>query len=113
MIIQATVSFSQIGARKRIKEKTERDDYGRSDCRFRQGGKQGRFKYGRSYRGYRKLEIIGKGLEVIGNAAVAWATAFGFIYVVGILSKTFLIFMDKAKIEDFKNWFKFWEKTGL
>jgi hypothetical protein len=59
------------------------------------------------------MEAIGLGLEALGHAVGAWATAFGFIYVVGILSKTFLIYMDKAKIEDFKNWFKFWEKTGL
>ena len=37
----------------------------------------------------------------------AWATAFGFIYVVGIAAKTFLIYMDKAKVEDFKGWFDF------
>jgi hypothetical protein len=59
------------------------------------------------------MEILGQGLDAIGNAIGAWATAFGFVYVVGILSKTFLIYMNKAKIEDFKNWFKFWEKTGL
>lgn len=51
------------------------------------------------------MEAIGLGLQVIGSAVGAWATAFGFIYVVGILSKTFLIFMDKEKNEDFKDWF--------
>ena len=59
------------------------------------------------------MEIIGLGLQAIGRAVGAWATAFAFVYIIGILSKTFLIYMDKGKNEDFKNWFKFWEKRGL
>lgn len=60
------------------------------------------------------MEILGLGLQAIGSAVGAWATAFGFIYVVGILSKTFLIFMNKGKNEDFKNWFNmFGGKRGL
>lgn len=60
------------------------------------------------------MEAIGLGLQAIESAIGAWATAFGFIYVVGILSKTFLIFMDKGKNEDFKNWFNmFGGKRGL
>ena len=59
------------------------------------------------------MEAIDLGLQAFGHAVGVWATAFGMIYVIGILSKTFLIYMDKAKIEDFKSWFKFWEKTGL
>lgn len=53
------------------------------------------------------MEILGQGLIAIGNAIGEWATAFGFIYVFGISSKTFLIYTDKAKIEDFKGWFDF------
>ena len=56
------------------------------------------------------MEIIGLGLQAIGSAVGAWATAFGFIYVVGILSKTFLIFMDKGKNEDFKDWFSIFNR---
>lgn len=60
------------------------------------------------------MEIIGLGLQAIGSAVGHWATAFGFIYVVGILSKTFLIFMDKGKNEDFKDWFNiFNRKRGM
>lgn len=60
------------------------------------------------------MEAIGLGLQAIGSAVGVWATAFGFIYVVGILSKTFLIFMDKGKNEDFKNWFNmFNNKKGI
>lgn len=43
----------------------------------------------------------------IGKAIGAWATAYAFIYIVGIGTKTFLIFTDKAKVEDLKNWFDF------
>lgn len=60
------------------------------------------------------METIGLGLQAIGSAVGAWATAFGFIYVVGILSKTFLIYTDKGKESDFKNWFNmFGNKRGL
>ena len=60
------------------------------------------------------MEALGLGLQAIGSAVGAWATAFGFIYVVGILSKTFLIYTDKGKNEDFKNWFNmFGNKRGL
>ena len=53
------------------------------------------------------MDILGQGLIAIGSAVGAWATAFGFIYIVGIAAKTFLIYMDKAKVEDFKGWFDF------
>ena len=49
------------------------------------------------------MEAIGLGLQAFGHAVGVWATAFGMIYVIRILSKTFLIYMDKAKIEDFKS----------
>ena len=53
------------------------------------------------------MEIIGQGLMAIGKAVVAWATAYGFIYVAGIGTKTFLIYTGKAKVEDLKGWFDF------
>ena len=59
------------------------------------------------------MEILGLGLQAIGHAVGACATAFGFVYTVGIISKTFLIFMDKGSEEQLKNWFKFWEKKGF
>ena len=43
------------------------------------------------------MEVIGLGLQAIGSAVGAWATAFGFIYVVGILSKTFNIYEQRKK----------------
>lgn len=53
------------------------------------------------------MEIIGQGLIAIGKAVAAWATAYGFIYVAGIGTKTFLIYTGKAKVEDLKGWFDF------
>lgn len=53
------------------------------------------------------MEIIGQGLMAIGKAVAAWAMAYGFIYVVGIGTKTFLIYTGKAKVEDLKGWFDF------
>ena len=43
----------------------------------------------------------------IGKAVGAWATAYAFIYVIGIGTKTFLIYTGKAKVEELKNWFDF------
>ena len=43
----------------------------------------------------------------IGKAVAAWATAYGFIYVAGIGTKTFLIYTGKVKVEDLKGWFDF------
>lgn len=53
------------------------------------------------------MEIIGQGLMAIGKAIGAWATAYGFIYVAGIGTKTFLIYTGKAKVEELKGWFDF------
>lgn len=53
------------------------------------------------------MEIIGQGLMAIGKVVAAWATAYGFIYVAGIGTKTFLIYTGKAKVEDLKGWFDF------
>ena len=58
------------------------------------------------------MEIIGQGLMAIGKAVAAWATAYGFIYVAGIGTKTFLIYTGKAKVEDLKGWFDFGKKGG-
>lgn len=59
------------------------------------------------------MEAIGIGLQAIGSAVGAWATAFGFVYVIGILTKTFLIYTGKGEKADFNNWFKFWGNKGL
>lgn len=53
------------------------------------------------------MEVLGQGLMAIGKAIGAWATAYAFIYIVGIGTKTFLIYTGKAKVEDLKDWFKF------
>jgi hypothetical protein len=53
------------------------------------------------------MEIIGQGLIAIGEAAGAWATAWAFIYIAGIGTKTFLIYTGKAKVEELKDWFNF------
>ena len=65
------------------------------------------------------MELIGQGLIAIGEAVGAIAAAIGMIYITGIITKTFLIFTEKAKVEDLKDWFKFriWDgvfgKRGL
>jgi hypothetical protein len=53
------------------------------------------------------MEIIGQGLIAIGEATGAWATAWAFIYIIGIGTKTFLIYTGKAKVEELKDWFNF------
>jgi hypothetical protein len=53
------------------------------------------------------MEIIGQGLMAIGTAIGAWATAYAFIYIAGIGTKTFLIYTGKAKVEELKDWFNF------
>lgn len=53
------------------------------------------------------MEIIGQGLLAIGEAAGVWATAWAFIYIIGIGTKTFLIYTGKAKVEELKDWFNF------
>ncbi len=53
------------------------------------------------------MEIIGQGLMAIGTAIGAWATAYAFIYIAGIGTKTFLIYTGKAKVEELKGWFDF------
>ena len=58
------------------------------------------------------MEAIGMGLQAIGKAIGAWATAYAFIYIAGIGTKTFLIYTGKAPIEAFKDWFKFRDGGG-
>ena len=53
------------------------------------------------------MEVLGQGLMAIGKAIGAWATAYAFIYVAGIGTKTFLIYTGKAKVDELKDWFKF------
>ena len=53
------------------------------------------------------MEIIGDGLIAIGKAVSGIASAWATIYVVGIGTKTFLIYTGKAKVEDLKGWFDF------
>ena len=53
------------------------------------------------------MEIVGEGLKALGYAVGAWATAYGFIYSIGIIAKTFLIYTEKATNEQLKNWFDF------
>ena len=56
------------------------------------------------------MEVIASAIEALGKAAVAWATTYGFIYVVGIGTKTFLIYTDKIKADECRNWFDFFNK---
>lgn len=58
------------------------------------------------------MEAIGMGLEAIGKGVAACASAVGWIYVVGFLCKTFLIYMDKATPESLKDWFKLRNNSG-
>jgi hypothetical protein len=58
------------------------------------------------------MEIIGEGLKAIGSAVGAIATAYAFIYIAGIGTKTFLIYTGKTTAEEMKNWFDFVKKGG-
>lgn len=58
------------------------------------------------------MEIIGEGLKALGGAVGAIATAYAFIYIAGIGTKTFLIYTGKATAEELKNWFDFVKKGG-
>lgn len=59
------------------------------------------------------MELFGQGLIAVGGAIGDIAAAVGMIYIVGIISKTFLIYTDKAKAEDLKDWLKFRIWDGL
>ena len=58
------------------------------------------------------MEVIGSGLTAIGSAVGAIATAYAFIYIAGIGTKTFLIYTGKATAEELKSWFDFVKKGG-
>jgi hypothetical protein len=59
------------------------------------------------------MEIIGEGLIAIGEAISGIVSAWATIYIVGIGAKTFLIYTDKCKVEDLKDWFDFgFKKNG-
>lgn len=53
------------------------------------------------------MEIIGEGLIAIGKAVSGIASAWATIYVVGIGTKTFLIYTGRATADQLKNWFDF------
>ena len=53
------------------------------------------------------MEIIGEGLVAIGKAVSGIASAWATIYVVGIGTKTFLIYTGRATADQLKNWFDF------
>ena len=51
--------------------------------------------------------IIGNGLIAIGKAIGGIASAYATIYVVGIGTKTFLIYTGRATADQLKDWFNF------
>ena len=53
------------------------------------------------------MEIIGEGLIAIGKAVSGIASAWATIYVVGIGTKTFLIYTGRATADQLKDWFNF------
>ena len=61
------------------------------------------------------MEILASAIVALGKAISAWATAYAFIYIAGITSKTFLIYTEKAKVDELTNWFDFGfgKKNGL
>lgn len=59
------------------------------------------------------MEIIGEGLIAIGGAISGIASAWATIYIVGIGTKTFLIYSGRATVEQLKDWFNFgFKKSG-
>ena len=61
------------------------------------------------------MEIIGEGLIAVGKAVSGIASAWATIYVVGIGTKTFLIYTGRATADQLKDWFdfRFKRKGGL
>ncbi len=53
------------------------------------------------------MEAIGLGLQALGKSIGTCATAYAFVYIIGIGCKTFLIYTGKASIDSFKDWLKF------
>lgn len=59
------------------------------------------------------MEILGEGFIAIGKAVSGIASAWATIYVVGIGTKTFLIYTGRATADQLKNWFDFgWRRNG-
>ena len=58
------------------------------------------------------MEALGLGLQSLRKSIGTVAVSIGWIYVIGIGCKTVLIYTGKARIEDFKDWFKFKDKSG-
>ena len=53
------------------------------------------------------MEVLGEGLIAIGKAVSGIASAWAAIYVVGIGTKTFLIYTGRATADQLKDWFDF------
>ena len=53
------------------------------------------------------MEIIGEGLIAVGKAVSGIASAWATIYVMGIGTKTFLIYTGRATADQLKDWFDF------
>ena len=53
------------------------------------------------------MDIINEGLIAIGKAVSGIASAWATIYVVGIGTKTFLIYTGRATADQLKDWFNF------
>jgi hypothetical protein len=53
------------------------------------------------------MEILGEGLMAIGKAVSGIASAWATIYVVGIGTKTFLIYTGRVTADQLKDWFDF------
>lgn len=51
------------------------------------------------------MDAVGIGLQALGGAVGSVAAAFAWVYVVGFACKTLLIFADRAKSDDLKDWF--------
>lgn len=46
----------------------------------------------------------------LAQAICVCARAWASVYIIGILTKTFLIYMNKVPLDSFKDWFKFRSK---
>ena len=56
------------------------------------------------------MEAVGMGLQAMGRAIAAWATAYAFLYIAGIGTKTCVIYSGKAKMDEMKDWFNFFKQ---
>lgn len=58
------------------------------------------------------METIGLAVSALGSAISACAAAWASVYIVGIVAKTFLIYTEKATVEEAKDWFNFLKKNN-